>query len=304
MELDFGNMSVIYSKSDEKSDEDSLRSMIFYLNECQKNDSKNNYSFENTLKDKKSKKLNNSKNIDIKQKLNKLKNYNYSNDKHNINLIFTKEEEKTKAYTNDKNYSTKINSIKYDINENEQINNFNVMNNKDVYDEFNDDYKMYGNSDDKFDLDKFNNNLNNKTFEGNNNLKQNINNKQKKMKFLGKKREKVEIVEKVEKTFKTMDNENIFSDINNLYKNYNEKEKIYKLYENKKGFFDKNITIVEEGIPICIIYFEHEIITKIYMIVEQTIFDKEDEILQILIQIKENIQKKFYELNKFKKFNC
>ena len=46
---------------------------------------------------------------------------------------------------------------------------------------------------------------------------------------------------KVEKTFKTMDNENIFSDINNLYKNYNEKEKIYKLYENKKGFFDKNI---------------------------------------------------------------
>ena len=278
MEFDFGNMSVINLKNDEISGEDSLESMILLLREKKEKriNSKNN--LENN------KEVNNMDNIE--SKINNLSNQKYLNDMHNNNLnLFTKEEEaKTKANTNDKNYSIKMDSIKSDINENEQIKNLS----KDVYYKYNDDYKInYDNSDDKFDSDKFNNNCNYKIFEDNN-YKKNIN-KNKNIKLLGKKREKVE---KEDKICKTMNNENIFYDINKLYNNYNGKEKIYKLYENNKGFFDKNITIGEANIPICIIYFNHEIITKIYMIIEQTTFYKKDEILDILIKIKKNIQKK------------
>ena len=284
MEFIFGNMSVINLKNDEISDEDSLESMILLLSEKKEKRINANNRFENNLQVENNKKVNNMDNI--KSKINNLTNQKYLNDMHNNYLnLFTKEEEaKTKANTSDKNYSIKMDSIKSDINENEQIKNLS----KDVYYKYNDDYKInYDNSDDKFDSDKFNNNCNYKIFEDNN-YKKNIN-KNKNIKLLGKKREKVE---KEDKICKTMNNENIFYDINKLYNNYNGKEKIYKLYENNKGFFDKNITIVEANIPICIIYFNHEIITKIYMIIEQTTFDKKDEILDILIKIKKNIQKK------------
>ena len=40
------------------------------------------------------------------------------------------------------------------------------------------------------------------------------------------------------------------------------------------------------------------------MIIEQITFDEKDEILEILIQIKKNIQQKLYRLRESKKFNC
>ena len=296
--MDFGNMSVINLKNDEITDEDSLENMILLLNEKKEkriNSKQKNYGDKNIIKVENKQKLNNL--LNIKSKINNLSNQRYLNDIHNNNLnLFIKEEEaKTKANTCDKNFSIKMDSIKSETNENEKIKSLsnNDMNIKDVYYKYNDDYKInYDNSDDKFDSDKFNNNFNYKTFEDNYN---------KNIKLLGKKREKVEKEDKISN--KTMNNENIFYDINKLYNNYNGKEKIYKLYENNKGFFDKNITVVEANIPICIIYFNHEIITKIYMIIEQITFDKEEEILCILIKIKKNIQKKLFELNEFKKYN-
>lgn len=285
MKFDLGYVSDINLKTDEISDEDSLKNMIFLLSEkkpkinTKKKSEANQYS----------KNINSNSNYLIQKKTKESisknkKLYNINN----INLIQKEEEVKTKANTNDKHYSIKMNSIKSDINENEQIKNLsnNEINSKNVYYNYNDDYKILNdNSDDKFDSDKFNNNCINKTFEYKNS-KKNIN-KSEKIKLLGKKREKDEIDEK---SFKIMNNENIFFDINNLYNNYIGKEKIYKIYENKKGFFEKNITIVEEGIPICIIYFKHEIITKIYLIIEQIIIDKKDEISEILTEIKKNIQ--------------
>lgn len=282
MEFDFDNMSYINLKEDEISDNYSLINMISLLNEGKKQNIKNKaYDFENNQKNNK---MNNIDNIIYKQNnLNNCKNLN-DNNKSILNLIPKEEEIKTKANTDDKNYSIKMNSIKSDIIENEEIKN---LYNNDAYFKYTDDYKLIcENSNDIFDLYKFNNNCYNKAFEDNN-LKKNTNKK-----LLRKKVEKVEKfkkVGKVENNFKTKKNENIFYDINRLYKKYKGKDKIYKMYENKKGFYEKNITIVEEGTPICIIYFKHEIITKIYMIIEQITFNKKDEILEILIQIKKNI---------------
>ena len=173
MEFDFGNMSVINLKNDEIYDEDSLENMILLLSEKKEKriNSKNKYyGFENILEVENNIKINNMDNI--KSKLNNLNNQKYLNDIHNNNLkLFTKEEEaKTKANTSNKNYSIKIDSIKSDTNENEQIKNLynNDMNIKDVYYKYNDDYKInYDNSDDKFDSDKFNNNCHYKILEDN-----------------------------------------------------------------------------------------------------------------------------------------
>ena len=117
---------------------------------------------------------------------------NYKAKKINTKFITKEEETKTKSNINGKNYSIKMNYNKSDLNENEQIKNIsnNDMNIKDVYYNYNDDYKiLYDNSDDKFDSDKFNNNYINKTFTDNN-LKKSIN-KNTKIKLLGKKGKKL-----------------------------------------------------------------------------------------------------------------
>lgn len=292
MEFDFGNISEINNKIDEIYDEDSLKSMVSLLTK-KKNPiiiSKNkSYSFENILREEtihQNHKNNNSQNLLQKQIKENLYLKKFKTKKININLITKEEKTKTKSNTDDKKYSINMNYIKSDDNEDEQNNKIsnNDMNSRDAYYIYNDDYKiLYNNSDDKFDLDNFNNNCINKTLTNNKFSKSIIKNK--KLKLLGKKREKSEKIEKV------ISNENIFFEINKLYKQYIGNEKKYQLYENKKGFFEKNITIVEEGIPICVIYFKHEIITKIYLIIEQITLDKEDEILGILVQIKKNIQK-------------
>lgn len=292
MEFDFGNISEINNKIDEIYDEDSLKSMVSLLTK-RKNPiiiSKNkSYSFENILREEtihQNHKNNNSQNLLQKQIKENLYLKKFKTKKININLITKEEKTKTKSNTDDKKYSINMNYIKSDDNEDEQNNKIsnNDMNSRDAYYIYNDDYKiLYNNSDDKFDLDNFNNNCINKTLTNNKFSKSIIKNK--KLKLLGKKREKSEKIEKV------ISNENIFFEINKLYKQYIGNEKKYQLYENKKGFFEKNITIVEEGIPICVIYFKHEIITKIYLIIEQITLDKEDEILGILVQIKKNIQK-------------
>lgn len=86
----------------------------------------------------------------------------------------------------------------------------------------------------------------------------------------------------------------------NLYnkniKNNNKNISIYQILEDNILFFKKNITIIENNIPICVIYFNHELIKKIYLIREQMFIEDENDILEVLEKINNNI------LNLFKKF--
>lgn len=117
----------------------------------------------------------------------------------------------------------------------------------------------------------------------------------KRLKFIGKKRfKKPEVINN--------ENEDILLEIKNLYEKYNKKDLYYKLYQQNKGFFEKNITVVEEGIPVCVIYLYHNMITQIFLITEQLYIEDKSEIFDVLNDIKNNI-KNFQNLNQsyFKK---
>jgi hypothetical protein len=115
------------------------------------------------------------------------------------------------------------------------------------------------------------------------------------LKFTGKKRfKKPEVVNN--------ENEDILLEIKNLYEKYNRKDLYYKLYQQDKGVFEKNITVVEEGIPVCVIYLFRNMITQIFLITEQLYIEDKSEIFDVLNDIKNNI-KNFQNLNQsyFKK---
>jgi len=89
---------------------------------------------------------------------------------------------------------------------------------------------------------------------------------------------------------------NLIDEIKNLYnhynkKNINQKNEEYRYYE-EAGFFKKNITIIENKVPICVIYIEKKVIKDIYIIKEKIYTSNEDEIIEILSIIKQNIEKK------------
>ena len=109
------------------------------------------------------------------------------------------------------------------------------------------------------------------------------------LKFIGKKRFKnPEIVDD--------ENENILLEIKKLYEKYNRKDLYYKLYQQNKGVFDKNITVVEEGISVCVIYLYRNKITQIFLITEQLFIEDKSEIFDVLNDIKNNI-KNYQNLN-------
>ena len=88
---------------------------------------------------------------------------------------------------------------------------------------------------------------------------------------------------------------NLIEEILNLYKDYNtgkkdQKNEEYRIYED--GILKKNITIIENKQPICIIYIEKKVINDIYLIKEKILTSNEDEIMEILNKIKKNIEKK------------
>ena len=103
------------------------------------------------------------------------------------------------------------------------------------------------------------------------------------IKFIGNKR-----LKKAE-TIKN-ENENLFLEIKKLYNKYIGKDSYYKLYEQESGVFDKNITLVEEGIPVCVIYLYRNIITKIYLITEQIFVEDKNETSDVLKNIKNTMQ--------------
>ena len=123
----------------------------------------------------------------------------------------------------------------------------------------------------------------------------NINeNKKQRNNLIGKKRSlKNEVIEE----FKFKSNQEIFKEIKNLFDTYNQKynkfnEMIpsYKIFEEYDGDY-KQATVVENKIPGCIIYFDKNIITKIYLIREQSLLEEEDKISEVLQIVKDNMLK-------------
>ena len=65
---------------------------------------------------------------------------------------------------------------------------------------------------------------------------------------------------------------------------------VIKFLRETDGNF-KHATIVENKIPGCIVYFQKEIITNIYLIREQIILNEEKDILEIFNIIKNSFTK-------------
>ena len=92
--------------------------------------------------------------------------------------------------------------------------------------------------------------------------------------------------------------EEIFDEIKKLFNKFNNKKynKIneflpsYKIFEESDGIF-KHATIVENKIPGCVIYFQNDKITNIYLIREQEFLKEEKDILDLLNIIKSSISK-------------
>ena len=92
--------------------------------------------------------------------------------------------------------------------------------------------------------------------------------------------------------------EEIFDEIKKLFNKFNNKKynKIneilpsYKIFEESDGIFT-HATIVENKIPGCVIYFQNDIITNIYLIREQEFLKEEKDILDLLNIIKSSISK-------------
>ena len=82
----------------------------------------------------------------------------------------------------------------------------------------------------------------------------------------------------------------IHEELINLYNSYsndnkaNEKSKNI-IYNGSRGYFDRNETIIINNIPICVIYFDHKNITKIYVIKERKNYERESDIKSILKQL-------------------
>ena len=129
------------------------------------------------------------------------------------------------------------------------------------------------------------------------NFSSNIKNKENNnISLIGKKRNNED------KNLNNINKEDIINEIRHLYDKYNKNNKrnfinnsYYKLYEDIDGFFKKNITIIENNYPICVIYFKHKIIEKIYLIRDEIFIEDENEILEVLNKIKSNISKLFKE---------
>ena len=195
--------------------------------------------------------------------------YIFNNDKNNEYL------EIKEGKTVETNYTDKICSKKVDNFDKKDIANINI-NNLIYIDENN---FMVGNLDNicdsrNIEVSYLDNNHSHLKIDLNITIdKKKINN------FIGKKRENEKILK----------NENIFNNISNLYNQYIGKSPDYKLFMKKNGFYDKNITVIEEDCPTCVIYFYNDYITKVYLIIEKKDDEDEAEISNILNRIEKNI---------------
>ena len=94
---------------------------------------------------------------------------------------------------------------------------------------------------------------------------------------------------------KNEENNNIYKEIKELFNKYknNMKDKDIKndikIFEHKVGFFEQNDTIIIEEKPICVVYLNKEHINKIYLINEKNIIEDDNDIKDILIKLKDDL---------------
>lgn len=86
------------------------------------------------------------------------------------------------------------------------------------------------------------------------------------------------------------DNEKIFNNIYNLYKKYKGNGPDYKILEQQNGLINKIYTIIENNIPISVIYFQNKLIEQIYLIIDQMKIDDNSTIFEVLTKIETNIR--------------
>ena len=179
-------------------------------------------------------------NIEIK---NNFKNIEMTN---NISYKYISQEETKDTYTNDINFKN-IKNVQENINTNINLKNENILN-----------YNKNSNSEK---LENTNRLAGIKYNSKNNKLNPYLNNKDNNIRFICKKRNREE------KDINSKNKKDIFIKIKELYNLYNKNIKnnnknisIYQILEDNILFFKKNITIIENNIPICVIYFNHELI--------------------------------------------
>lgn len=134
-------------------------------------------------------------------------------------------------------------------------------------------------------------NDNNLLLNINSNINMNNNNT---MKFIGNKRNLDK--NNVEKTEK----ENIFEEIKNLFNNFkNQEQSENAIYENKSGFFEKNVTIIMNNKPFCIIYLNRSFIQNIFLVNDRSMISDDQGIIEILNNIKNDLTKKIKMTNDY-----
>ena len=82
---------------------------------------------------------------------------------------------------------------------------------------------------------------------------------------------------------------NYFNEYNNKYKKKQEFIPSYAIYEQINDSFEKVLTIVENNIPGCCIYYNKSFISKIYLIREEKYLNDKKDIIWIFERIKNNI---------------
>ena len=218
---------------------------------------------------------------------NNFKNKEENKDSNNFIDEYSKEETKD-TKTNNKFYY--MNIIK---NKNESKNIFSKIN--EIKDFIIYDNKTYNseNLENMTNIVGIKSNYNKNQLNFSSNIKNKENNN---ISLIGKKRNNED------KNLNNINKEDIINEIRQLYDKYNKNHKRnfinnsdYKLYEDIDGFFKKKITIIENNYPICVIYFNHKIIEKIFLIREEIFIEDENEILEVLNKIKSNISKLFKE---------
>lgn len=94
-------------------------------------------------------------------------------------------------------------------------------------------------------------------------------------------------------TFNT-EKETIYNEIKDLYNSYQRgkyknNENTNKIYEQKSKKFGNNETIILENNPVCIIYFNEDIIESIYLITNKETIKEDYKIIEVLTQIKKDL---------------
>ena len=274
---EFDNLTGIIPKEDKISDESFNDLKVFFKENIFKNDKKNKNHY--TPKNKyKSNKI--GKNMYTKQEKNE--------ELENSSDLGIQEKETKDTNTDNKSDHKKNNtcgddlqrySNKLDENQCININEFIIVNDK------NNIKKDLINYEDKLmNLIKINSSIDYKKSKLKIDFEFDLD-KNYKYKLIGKKRNNENKNNTIEN-----DNEKIFNNIYNLYKKYKGNDPNYKILEQQNGFINKIYTIIENNIPICIIYFQNKLIEQIYLIIEQMSIYDNSTIFEVLTKIETNIK--------------